>query len=88
MKGNTQPGGFYNGGYGDENDSDDEASPQKAKPKANYNDPAKYAGTGQPAPFMGDATTKMYLNFVNVRALPRPCAIATHHTTPSDRVTV
>ena len=30
-----------------------------------YAAPARYAGTGKAAPFMGDATTKLYLSFVN-----------------------
>ena len=68
--GNTMPGGFASGdstlrgGFASTMDGDDD-SPAPSPHKGKYGDPAKYAGTGQAAPFMGDATTKLYLSFVN-----------------------
>ena len=66
--GNTQPGGFYEGGSTMRGGFAAPPTPQKPTHGASaqmYAAPALYAGTGQPAPFMGEATTKMYLNLVN-----------------------
>ena len=72
--GNTQPGGFYDGGSTARggfapNLDDSMGSPCSDKSinetAALYAAPARYAGTGQAAPFMGAETTKLYLNFVN-----------------------
>ena len=97
--GNTQPGGFYQGGstarggfnrFANLDDDDDEpdekpscahgqhksrvisrirspASPLLCADlnRPNYAAASQLAGSGQPAPFMGDATTKLYLSFVN-----------------------
>jgi len=66
--GNTQPGGFYDGGttaYGGFPEPPPSGGSGRARSHELYAAPAKFAGTGQPAPFMGEATTKLYLNLVN-----------------------